>query len=215
MEYLDLTVILFYGLSSVGYVVFFLAQKEYLHKAGYYLLLAGFVFHLSSIAYSFAVSGSMPARNLYETLSVAGCASSGVFLALSYKFRLKILGGFAAPLSTIIMIFAASIQNKPLPVDSALNSFWLPIHVVAVFIGEAAFAMACCIGFFYIIQERSIKKKRHGFFYKRLPSLDLLDSSGYLFLVTGFTKLSIGLIVGFVYAKSARGRLTLRSIRKI
>jgi len=165
MEYLVLTVILFYCLSSMGYIAYFLAQKEYLHKAGYYLLLAGFVFHIASIIYDFALSGLMPARNLYETLSVAGCATAGVFLILSYKFRLKILGGFAAPLSTIIMIFAATIQNKPIPADSALNSIWLPIHVIAIFIGEAAFAMACCIGVFYLVQERSIKRKSHGFFF--------------------------------------------------
>jgi cytochrome c-type biogenesis protein CcsB len=215
MEYLVVTVILFYLLSSVGYIAFFLAQKDYLHKAGYYLLLTGCLFHVASIVQDFAISGSMPARNLYETLSVAGCATAGVFLILSYKFRLKILGGFAAPLSSVIMVFAATIQNKPVPVDSALNSFWLPIHVVAIFIGEAAFAMACCIGFFYIIQERAIKKKSHGFFFKRLPSLDLLDSSAYLFLVTGFTMLTIGLIVGVVYAKSVWGRFWSWDIKEV
>jgi len=145
MEYLVVTVILFYILSSVGYITFFLAQKEYLHKAGYYLLLAGCLFHVASIIHSFAISGSMPARNLYETLSVAGCATAGVFLILSYKFRLK----------------------------------------------------------------------SHGFFFKRLPSLDLLDSSGYLFLVTGFTMLTIGLIVGIVYAKSAWGRFWSWDIKEV
>ncbi len=215
MEYLDITVILFYLLSSAGYIVYFLVQKEYLHKAGYYLLLTGCLFHCASIVQSFAISGHMPARNLYETLSVAGWATAGVFLLLNYKFRLKILGGFAAPLSTAIMIFAATIQNKPFPMDSALNSFWLPIHVIALFVGEAAFAMACCIGILYIVQERSIKKKSHGFFFKRLPSLDLLDSAGYLFLVTGFTMLTIGLIVGLVYAKSVWGRFWSWDIKEV
>jgi len=215
MDYLVILVILFYLLSSAGYIIYFLAQKEYLQRSGYTFLLMGCLIHSLSILYYFAVSGHMPAKNLYETLSVAGWATALVFLLLSYKFRLKILGGFAAPLSTGLMIIAASIQNKPIPADSALNSLWLPIHVIALFVGEAAFAMACCIGVFYLVQERSIKRKSHGFFFKRLPSLDLLDSAGYLFLVTGFTMLTIGLIVGIVYAKSAWGRFWSWDVKEV
>jgi cytochrome c-type biogenesis protein CcsB len=57
------------------------------------------------------------------------------------------------------------------------------------------------------MQERAIKTKRHGFFFKRLPSLEMLDYTGYACIVVGFTFLSIGLAAGFVYAKSVWGKL--------
>ncbi|MGD9334007.1 MAG: cytochrome c biogenesis protein CcsA, partial [Desulfobacterales bacterium] len=41
---------------------------------------------------------------------------------------------------------------------------------------------------------------------KRLPSLELLDTTGYACIVTGFTMLTLGLITGFIYAKSVWGR---------
>jgi cytochrome c-type biogenesis protein CcsB len=77
---------------------------------------------------------------------------------------------------------------------------------VVIFIGEASFALACGLGVLYLIQENSIKTKKHRFFFKRLPSLDLLDSAGYVCIVVGFTMLTLGLITGFVYAKSIWGR---------
>ena len=75
-----------------------------------------------------------------------------------------------------------------------------------VFIGDACFALACGAGILYLAQERAIKSKRRGFFFKRLPSLELLDATGYACIVAGFTLLTIGLIVGLVYAKAVWGR---------
>jgi cytochrome c-type biogenesis protein CcsB len=72
--------------------------------------------------------------------------------------------------------------------------------------GEASFALACGVGFLYLVQEHTIKSKTHGFFFKRLPSLELLDTTGYACIVTGFTMLTLGLITGFIYAKSVWGR---------
>lgn len=79
-------------------------------------------------------------------------------------------------------------------------------HIITVFIGEAAFALACGAGLLYLIQEHAIKTKNHGFFFKRLPSLDLIDTTGYACIAVGFTTLTMGLIIGFVYAKSVWGR---------
>jgi cytochrome c-type biogenesis protein CcsB len=58
----------------------------------------------------------------------------------------------------------------------------------------------------YLVQEHSIKTKNRGFFFKRLPSLELLDSTGYTCIIVGFTLLTMGLIGGIVFAKSIWGR---------
>lgn len=55
--------------------------------------------------------------------------------------------------------------------------------------------------------ENAIKSKRHRFFYKRLPSLELLDTTGYTCIMFGFLLLTVGLSTGFIYAKLVWGRL--------
>ena len=88
------------------------------------------------------------------------------------------------------------------------KSIWLVLHVVVIFLGEAAFALACGTGILYLLQENAIKSKSRGsrFFFKRLPSLELLDSTGYHCIVAGFALLTFGLITGLVYAKTVWGR---------
>lgn len=206
MDYLILGTIIFYMLSTAAYIAYLFAQKDYLQRTAYYLLAIGFLSHTAAIAYGFVQSGHIPVSNLFETLSMAAWTIAGAFLVLQYKFKLKVLGIYAAPLVTLVMAIASQLPKEPARVTNIYKSFWLIIHVIAIFIGEAAFALACGAGLLYLIQEHSIKSKQRGFFFRRLPSLELLDHTGYGCIVAGFTMLSLGLIAGFVYAKSVWGK---------
>ncbi|MFZ5573282.1 MAG: c-type cytochrome biogenesis protein CcsB [Thermodesulfobacteriota bacterium] len=206
MHRLNMLVILLYVLSAAFYAAYLFVQKKAPRQGGYYFLLAGFLVHSVSITAASISEGMLPARNLAENLSIASWAVAGVFLLLRYKFDLKILGIYAAPLAALTMITASQLPNHPPETASLFKSFWLTVHVITIFIGEAAFALACGVSIFYLIQEYAIKNKKHGFFFKRLPSLDLLDSTGYACIVVGFILLTLGLISGFVYAKSVWGR---------
>lgn len=206
MEPIFLVVIIFYMLSTIGYLIYLFLQKDYLQKTGFYLLAAGFLCHTVEMGYRFVQSGHFPVNNLHETLSLAGWTLAGVFLLFQDRYRLKILGIYAAPLITIVMVIAARLPNVPSKTHTILNSFWLIVHVVAIFIGEASLALACGAGLLYLLQENAIKSKQRGFFFKRLPSLELLDNTGYACIVTGFTMLTFGLITGLIYAKSVWGR---------
>ena len=206
MDYLILITIIFYMLSTAGYIAYLFAQKDYLQRSAYYLLAVGFLLHTAAMAYGFVQSGHIPVGNLFETLSMAAWTVAGVFLVLQYKFKLKVLGIYAAPLVTLVMATASQLPREPVQVTNIYKSFWLVIHVIAIFIGEASFALACGVGLLYLIQEHSIKTKQRGFFFRRLPSLELLDATGYGCIVAGFAMLSLGLIAGFVYAKSVWGK---------
>lgn len=206
MEPVFFAVIIFYLLSTIGYFVYLFLQKDYLQQAGFYLMGTGFLCHTVEIGYRFIQSGHFPVSNLHETLSLGAWTIAGVFLLFRYRYNVKVLGVYAAPLITFVMVNAARIPNVPNRTDTILNNLWLVIHVVTVFIGEASLALACGAGLLYLLQEHAIKTKHRGFFFKRLPSLELLDNTGYACIVTGFTMLTFGLITGFVYAKSVWGR---------
>jgi len=206
MEILIIFTVLFYMLSTAAYFAFLFFQKNYAQRIGYFLIMAGFLCHTATIVYGFATSGHLPVGNLRETLSLAGWAFAGGFLIFQYKFNLKILGIFAAPMITLIMVLATVVSSEPYQTAKIFKNFWLISHVMAIFFGEAFFTLAAGLGVLYLIQENTIKTKKHRFFLKRLPSLDLLDSTGYACIVVGFTMLTLGLITGLVYAKSYWGR---------
>ena len=195
-----------YMLSAALYSAYLFIQRNTLQLLGCILLIAGFACQTIEIAWAYAAAGHMPVDNLHETLSLVSWAIVGVFLVLNIKFRLKILGVYAAPLAVFILLTATQFPSEPLQPQNLLRGFWLVIHIITIFSGDAAFVLAGGVGVLYLLQERSIKNKTRGFFFKRLPSLDLLDSTGYACIVSGFTLLTIGLVSGMIFAKQVWGR---------
>jgi cytochrome c-type biogenesis protein CcsB len=206
MDIVIAATIVFYLLSSATYLAFLFSQKKNLDRVALCLFVTGFLCHLTSVGYDLARTGQIPVHNLYQTLSLSALAVAVIFIIFHFKFKLKVLGVFAAPLAALIMLAAYQLPRAPVQANALFNSFWFVVHILSIFIGEAALAMACGVGILYILQENSIKSKKRGFFYDRLPSLDLLDTTGYGSIVVGFIMLTLGLVTGFVYAKSAWGR---------
>ncbi len=194
-----------YGTSTFAYFVYFFKQNQTLQKKAFFLLAAGALTHFLGTTISSVAMGTLPVHNLQQTLLTAALMVSGVFIMMKQRFDLKVLGLFAAPLILIMMLTALILPGSEPSNVMLLKGFWLIAHVTMIFAGEAALALACGAGILYLIQEKSIKEKRRGFFYSRLPSLDLLDNTSYTSVVTGFTLLTAGLITGLIYAKTVWG----------
>ena len=56
-----------------------------------------------------------------------------------------------------------------------LDSPWFWVHVSSLLFAYASFALAGVLGLTYMLQFKEIKKKHLGYFYTRLPSLQILD----------------------------------------
>src|SRR5437773_2308501 len=67
-----------------------------------------------------------------------------------------------------------------------------------------ALAHAFVIGITYVLLFKEIKAKSLGFFYARLPSLQVLDRMNQRAIVIGWVFLTVGLIAGVVFAAEAR-----------
>ena len=64
--------------------------------------------------------------------------------------------------------------------------------------------MACVIGITYMLLFKELKAKHVGFFYNRLPSLQILDVMNMRAITIGWLFLTIGVIVGGVWALQAQ-----------
>ncbi|MBT3177479.1 MAG: cytochrome c biogenesis protein CcsA [Desulfobacula sp.] len=202
---LKITTMLYFT-SMAGYLLFLFKQKSIYQRTAFYLITTAVAFHLVSMIIYTMSTRSVPIQNLSQSLSVAAFFLGSMFLFFQYRFDLKILGVFASVLLFVIMLAVLIIPDAPVENNAILKGFWFYAHIILVFTGEAALALACGAGILYLLQEKGIKTKSPGFFFKRLPSLDLLDNVGYTCLATGFALLTIGLVTGFIYAKTIWGR---------
>jgi ABC-type transport system involved in cytochrome c biogenesis permease subunit len=78
------------------------------------------------------------------------------------------------------------------------------LHVLSLLSAYASFALAFVIGVTYVLLFKEIKAKHLGFFYARLPSLQVLDTMNQRTIVFGWMCLTIGIVVGTVWAGQAQ-----------
>ncbi|MCG6946148.1 MAG: cytochrome c biogenesis protein CcsA [Deltaproteobacteria bacterium] len=191
---------LLYAVGTVGYLIYVIRTEKAIHRIAYGFLLAGFLSHTIGLAVLVGQIHQMPVTTLPQTFSLFAWAIVGSYLAFQLKFNIRILGTFVSPLAVVFMLLSSAIPGRVIPNSQLFKSFWLTLHVATMFIGMAIFALAFCAGIMYLLQERQIKSKNFGLLYRRLPSLEVLDSLNYVCLTFGFPLITIGLISGFVYA---------------
>lgn len=191
---------LLYAVGTVGYLIYVIRTEKAIHRIAYGFLLAGFLIHTLELAMLVSQIRQMPVTTLPQTFSLFAWAIVGSYLAFQLKFNIRILGTFVSPLAVVFMLLSSAIPGRVIPNSKLFKSFWLTLHVATMFIGMAIFALAFCAGIMYLLQERQIKGKSFGLLYRRLPSLEVLDSLNYVCLTVGFPLITIGLISGFVYA---------------
>jgi cytochrome c-type biogenesis protein CcsB len=169
------------------------------------LVVAGFALHTANIIARYVISGHIPIANLHEASSFFSWCIVLLFFYLEYRYKLGLLGAFIMPVVFILMLSSSMLPRKIEPLSPVLQSYWLGIHTMLAFLGDAAFAMAFGIGLMYLIQEHYVKSKHLGGLFKRLPSLQTLDEINYRLITIGFPFLSLAIITGALWAESAWG----------
>ena len=174
-------------------------------KIMFSLVVIGFAFHSANIIARYVLSGHIPIANLHEASSFFSWCIVLLFFYLEYRYKLGLLGAFIMPVVFVLMLSSSMLPRKIEPLSPVLQSYWLGIHTVLAFIGDAAFAMAFGMGLMYLIQEHYVKSKHLGGLFKRLPSLQILDEINYRLITIGFPFLSLAIISGALWAESAWG----------
>lgn len=203
--FLFLTLLAYFGATGLWWA-YFLIQREGYYRAGIAVMAGGLVAHsLALIQWSWKL-GHLPAANVGEALLLFDWILVSAFLVLIWRSPIKVLGALVAPLAALMVCGALILPREHGTISPVLKSFWLSLHICLTLTGYAALALACLGGILYLIQERQIKGKRFGFFYRRLPSLSQLDTLNYWCLTIGFPLLTAGIIFGSLYAQHTMGR---------
>lgn len=165
----------------------------------------GFALHTAAIASRYFLAGHLPITSMHEAASFFAWCVMLVFFLISRRYKIGIMGSFTMPVIFLLMLSSSVLPREVNPLGPALKSYWLAIHTMLAFLGNAAFAVAFGAGVMYLIQDANLKSKRlHGIFH-RLPSIQTLDEMNYRLISVGFPLLTLAIITGALWAESAWG----------
>jgi len=108
----------------------------------------------------------------------------------------------SALLALLYVIPALDPGVSPRP--AVLQSPLFTLHVLAMLFAYASFALACVLGVTYVLLFKEIKAKHLGYFYARLPSLQVLDVMNGRVITIGWIFLTIGIAIGGIWASQVQ-----------
>ena len=170
------------------------------------LTVLGFAVHTANIIVRYVNAGHIPIANLHDASSFFSWCIILLFFFLEYRYKIGLLGSFIMPVVFILMLSSSMLPRKIEPLSPVLQSYWLGIHTILAFTGDAAFALAFGIGIMYLLQEHFVKSRHLGGLFQRLPSLEMLDEINYRLITIGWPLLTLAIITGVIWAESAWGK---------
>jgi len=201
-----------YGLAGFLYIFAWIFKKTTPARLATWVVILGVAGNTAGIVFRWIESyrlgyGHAPLSNLYESLVFFAWTLAVIYLFIERRYQNRTMGAFAAPLAFLALAYASlspSISDRIQPLLPALKSNWLIAHVIACFIGYAAFAIACGISIMYIFKQRDTGETSS--LLDRLPDSGVLDELTHQLVMFGFLFLTAGIITGAVWANSAWGR---------
>jgi ABC-type uncharacterized transport system permease subunit len=197
-------------LSLVGYIVatglalaYLVQREEMIYRLGTAATLAGWALHTLALMAQTIETGRPPIWSLPDAMSVAVWTAVLLEVWAERQYGIKVLGAFVLPVVVLLGLSKTIAMPAGLQaIGPTLRSAWITVHVVLALLGIGAFVLNFAGGIMYVIQERQLKARRPGAFYYRLPSLDTLDRLTYRTLTLGFPFLTVGLLLGALWAGS-------------
>jgi ABC-type transport system involved in cytochrome c biogenesis permease subunit len=191
--------LILYAVAGAAYAVQFSRRTFGASRAATVLLV------LAAFAHTFVIGMETMRVGHVPFASATSATSMFVWLlALSYLYvelttSERAMGVFILPLLIALQAIPAASPTLE-PRSAVLESPWFSIHVSSLLFAYASFALAAVLGITYVLQFNEIKAKQLGFFYARLPSLNVLDDMNLRAVKIGWLFLTTGLITGGIWA---------------
>ena len=200
---MNLIPLVFYVAAAVAYALNFVRRTPLGGRAATTILVGAALAHTFVIGMQTMATGHVPLAGTTSAITTFVW-----LLALSYLYTElttdeRAMGVFILPLLVALQTipaFSRSIEER----SAVLQSPWFGVHVSSLLFAYASFALACVIGVTYVLLFKEIKAKHLGFFYARLPSLQVLDEMNSRAIMVGWIFLTLGVLVGALWTADAR-----------
>jgi ABC-type transport system involved in cytochrome c biogenesis permease subunit len=196
-------VLALYTASAVAYATNFTRRDARTGRTATGLLAAAAGAHTFLIGMERMQIGYMPFVGTSAAISFFVWLLALAYLYTELSTDERSMGAFITPLLVALALIPAFDRPEMSARPAVLQSPLFTIHVASVLFAYASFALACMIGITYVLLFKEIKAKHLGFFYSRLPSLQVLDRMNMRAVTVGWAFLTAGVIIGGIWAFQA------------
>ncbi|HYU58087.1 MAG TPA: cytochrome c biogenesis protein CcsA, partial [Actinomycetota bacterium] len=143
-----------YAIAAAGYIHYLAFRRRPVWVAARAVAVVSLVAHLGSIVARGLAAGRVPWGNMYEYSSVlAALVVAAYLLIVEWRSKVRTLGGFALGFAVVTMAVARmQFYVVPAPLQPALNSSWLKVHVISAIVGSSLLTLGSLFTILFLVQ---------------------------------------------------------------
>ncbi len=198
--FMNAILLFLYAAAGVAYAVQFARRTFGSSRVATVLLVLAAFAHTFVIGMETMRVGHVPFASATSAISTFVWLLALAYLYVELTTSERAMGVFILPLLVALQAIPAFSATIDEPRSAILESAWFNVHIPSLLFAYASFALAGVLGITYVLQFKEIKAKDLGFFYERLPSLNVLDEMNLRAVKIGWLFLTVGLITGGIWA---------------
>jgi len=206
-----------YGISLVGFLFFFKTLRKEVLRYSQGVLALAFFFHTLywfDKAYVIVESSTFFFGDILNFL--AWCLVLVYFVFSFGKIKIHTVGCFVIPLVIALLVLSRlTFFHIISPFGPYLRNFWFPVHAISGLISHSFLLFGVITSVMYLLQEREIKRKKLGIFFKKFPPLEYLDRTTEKALYLGFIFLTLAMISGAMWSDLVFGDYWMWSPKQV
>ncbi|HEX2442395.1 MAG TPA: cytochrome c biogenesis protein CcsA [Vicinamibacterales bacterium] len=196
---MHLVPLVLYAAATAGYMTHFAWRDPRTGRLSTSLLAGAVLAHTFLIAMQTVHVGHAPLVGTTAAISAFVWLLAISYLYVEMTTDERAMGVFVTTLAVVLYTIPA-LDPTVSPRPPILQSPLFTIHIVSMLFAYASFALACVLGVTYVLLFKEIKAKHVGFFYARLPSLQVLDAMNGRVVTIGWIFLTLGIAIGGIWA---------------
>ncbi len=196
---MHLVPLLMYAAAAATYMTHFAWRDARVGRLATALLGGGLLAHTFVIGMHTVQAGHAPLVGTSAAISAFVWLLGLAYLYIELSTDERSMGVFVAVIMVVLYIIPA-LDPTVSPRPPILQSPLFTLHVMSTLLAYASFALAFVLGITYVLLFKEIKAKHLGFFYTRLPSLQILDVMNGRAVTVGWVFLTLGVAIGGIWA---------------
>ena len=196
--------LILYAAAAAAYMAHFAWRDPRTGRLATGLLAGGVLAHTFVIGMQTVAAGHAPLVGTTAAVFAFVWLLGIAYLYVELTTDERAMGIFVAVLMVALAIIPA-LDPEVSPRPPVLRSPLFTLHVASMLFAYASFALACVLGITYVLLFNEIRAKHLGFFYTRLPSLQVLDAMNSRVVTVGWIFLTAGIAIGGIWATQVHG----------
>jgi ABC-type uncharacterized transport system permease subunit len=149
----------------------------------------------------------LPMATTSEFLSLLALSILAIYSIVEARLKVRATGYQVIALALLVQLLSSLLFETKTPDSPLLHDPGYVGHAVLVLLAYTALSIGFLYSLLYLIQARQLSRRHFGLFFRRLPSLEVLERMSVGAVQLGVPLLLGGLLTGHVWLTSLANRV--------